>query len=137
MGKSLTIQARPEDITIITKDDIIQVQIHSDFALSIELDNDVMLKSKGDFVISADGEIDLISNGNPICIDSINSKIFFNSREAKPIKNLPESLIYKQSLIEFKSIKPIKKIEDDGLEERVRLLENEVSILLDILKMRK
>ena len=134
MGKSLTIRARPEDITIDTKDDIIQVQIHSDFALSIELDNDVMLKSKGDFVISADGEIDLISNGKPICIDSINSKIFFNSREAKPIKNLPESIIYRKKFIEFNEIKIDKEIEDDSLEERVRLLENEVSRLMEIIK---
>lgn len=140
MEKSLTIQTHPDNIKIdYIGNDIVKIHLHSDLALSVEFDNNVLFHSNGDFVISADGEIDLITNGSPICIDSINSKIHLNSREAKSIKDLPQSFEYKQKLIgedlKLSNISKIKNLEEKELRKKVNFLEKKLEALIKILEI--
>jgi len=140
MEKGLIIKTHPDNIKLnYIGTDIIQIQILNDVSLCIEFENDITLKSKGDFVISAQGEIDLISLGKPICIDSINSQIHLNSREAKSIKDLPQSLEYKQKLIgedlKLFNISEIKNLKEKNLEKRVIFLEKKIDALIKILEI--
>lgn len=137
MEKSLTIKTHPNNVKIdYIGNDIVKIQFHSDLAISVEFDNSVLFHSSGDFIISADGEIDLISKGYPICIESIDSQIHLNSREAKPIKDLPQSFYYKQKLIEedFKISKSLVMKEND-LESKVNFLEKKLEALIKILEI--
>jgi len=139
IDKSLTISTHPENIEVnYVSNDIVEVKIHSDLAITIEMDNDVMLKSKGDFVIASEGELDLISFGKPVCIDSVDSVIHLNSREAKPIKDFPESKNYRENLlIENKKniqIATMQEMQNKTLKERVSILENKLDEIGKILK---
>ena len=138
-NKSLVIEAKAADVIVETKDGLTRVQIHNNIKLGIEMDGDVMLKSGGDFVIAANGEIDLISNGKPICIDSINSNLFFNSREAKPIKDLPESIEYKQKMIEENKanvqIATMQEMQTQTLKQRVSELEKQLQLVQHKIKV--
>jgi len=101
MNKSLTIQTNTNNIEIDYPDkDTVRVKIHSDMELHIEMDNDVMLESHGDFTIAANGELGLISLGRPLCLDSVDSEIHMNYRQSKHLINLPESIAYRKKLDE-------------------------------------
>ena len=138
-NKSLTIETHPNNIEVDYIDDkIVRIKIHSDMALKIEMDNDVMLESKGDFSIISEGELSLISLGQPVCIDSINSVIHLNSRESKPIKDLPESIEYKKKQIENNKqcvqIATMQEMQNKTLKERVSIVENKLDEIGSILK---
>ncbi len=137
-SKSLTIQVHPDDVKINTYKDIISIEIHSEMGISVEFDNSVLLKSQGDFMIAAKGEIDFISYGKPICLESINSEIHLNSREAAPIKNEPDSIEYRKNLkIENKQniqIATMQEMQNKTLKERVSILENKLDEIGFILK---
>jgi hypothetical protein len=141
MNKSLTIQTHPNNIKVeYIGDDIVKVHLHSDLALCIEFDNNVLLHSGGDFAISASGEINLISQGSPICIDSIGSKIHLNSREGKLIRNLDESIEHRKNMAEeekrINHITTMQEMQTKTLKERVSYLENQVESLLKILQVK-
>ena len=138
-NKSLTFQVHPDDITIDTsKKDLVKIDIHNNMAISIGFDNDVLLRAEGDFVVAAKGEINFISDGEPICIDSINSEIHLNSREGKWIKDLPESIEYRQYLLEKSKrniqIATMQEMQNKTLKERVSVLENQLEDIGNILK---
>ncbi len=129
--KGLVIEAKTKDVTIQTANGITKIQIHNNIKLGIEVDGDLMLKSGGDLVITADGEIDLITKGKPICIESLDSELHFNSRLAKPIKDLPESIKARQKMIEQNN----KYIQIANMaEKRNKLLKERVSILEKLVK---
>lgn len=132
-NKSLTFETKSDNITVETNDGVTRVCIHNDLALVVEMDNDVMLQANGDFFIAAKGEIGLISKGKPICIDSIDSEIHLNSRKAKPIKHLPESIEYKKKMIEDNKrcihIATMAEMRNKTLKDRVTDLENQIKII--------
>jgi len=138
-NKSLTLQVHPDDITIDnSRKDLISIEIRNSLSLSIEFDNDVLLKSGGDFVIASKGEINFISDGEPICFDSLNSVIHLNSREGKYIKDLPESIEYRQYLIDESKrniqIATMQEMETKTLKERVSILEETIEKQTTILE---
>lgn len=124
--KSLVIEANANDVIIKTANGITKIQICNNIKLGVEVEGDLVLKASGDFVIAADGEIDLISKGKPICIESLDSELHFNSRLAKPIKNLPESIKARQKMVEEN--KRCIQIADMA-EQRNKLLKARVAIL--------
>lgn len=131
--KNLIIEAKAEDVIIETSKGITKIKICNNIKLGLEVDGDLMLKSSGDFVIAAGGELDLISMGKPICIESINSELHFNSRIAKPIKNLPESIEARQKMIkdhEFQvQIAAKMEIRNKILKDRVTDLEEQIKAI--------
>ena len=56
---------------------------NSNDPLNIVFEGDVKLGIDGNFEIQSDGQIDIISHGKKICIETLNSQLFFNSRRAK------------------------------------------------------
>lgn len=65
------------------------------FTEDIYYDNNVNIKIEGNLILDVNGEIAFITHGEKICFDSINSQIYLNSRMSKPIKDLPESIKYR------------------------------------------
>lgn len=133
-NKSLTIQTDANNVEIdYPSEDVVRVKIHNNMSLHIEMDNDVLLESHGDFAIAAEGELSLISLGQPVCIDSVDSVIHMNYRESKLLKHLPESIEYRKKLeeenkkcIEFATM---AEMMTKTLKERVSELEKEFKIL--------
>ncbi len=134
-NKSLVIKTHPSNVEVDYSDsDIVTVKIHSDMDLHIEFDNNVMLETKGDFTIASQGELSLISLGEPLCLDSVDSVIHMNYRQSKIIKDLPESIEYRKKLdeeskhcIEFATM---QEMQNKTLKERVSILEKKIEKLL-------
>ena len=59
---------------------------------SISLEGNTKLGVKGDFYVVVDGEMGIVTNGEPLHLDSLNSGLYLNSRVSKMLKNLPESI---------------------------------------------
>lgn len=51
--------------------------------LKIVFEGGVYLGVDGDFEVQSNGQIDFITHGSKICLDSLNSQIFLNSRRAR------------------------------------------------------
>jgi len=138
-NKSLTFQVHPSNIKVdyIGKD-LVKVNIQGNMSVSIGFDNDVLLRTEGDFVVASKGEINFISDGEPICIDSLNSVIHLNSREGKYIKDLPESIKYRERLKEERKqntqIATMQEIQNKTLKKRVSILEDKLEEVGNILK---
>ncbi len=133
--KSLTFETHPSLIEIKEiSDEIVRVQFNGDLAVSVEFNNDVMLASKGDFTLASEGEMSIISKDNPICIDSIDSDIYLNSRKSKLLKDDPKSIEYNRKMItERKSnlrIATMAEMENKTLKQRVTELEEQMEELL-------
>jgi len=125
-NKNLVLEANTNDVIIENNDGITKIQIQNNVKIGVEVDGDLMLKAGGDLILAADGEIDLITKGKPICIETIDSELHFNSRIAKPIKDLPESIEARQKMIEDN--KRCIQIADMA-ETRNKLLKDRVTIL--------
>ncbi len=135
-NKSLTFKTHPDNISVdFTNKNFVSVNIHGDMGVSIEFDNDVLLKSNGDFMVVSKGEIDFITNGKPICFESINSEIHLNSRKAAPIKDHIESMEYRKQLEEnnkqCSQIATMQEMQNKTLKERVSVLEKQIKSLLE------
>jgi len=125
-NKNLVLEANTNDVIIESNDGITKIQIQNNVKIGVEVDGDLMLKAGGDLILAADGEIDLITKGKPICIETIDSELHFNSRIAKPIKDLPESIKARQKMIEDNK-RCIQIV--DMAEKRNKLLKDRVTIL--------
>lgn len=132
-NKSLTIEVDSSNVEIEYRDKMVCIHIHNNMAIKLEMDNDVLLESHGDFSIVAGGELSFISSGEPICIDSIDSVIHMNYRESKLIKHLPESIIYKQKIVDRErkntQIATMQEMQNKTLKERVSILEDKIKKL--------
>jgi len=145
-NKSLIFEAHPSNIKVdyIGKE-LVRVNIQENVAVNIEFDNDVLLKSRGDFVIASDGEINFITNGKPLCIDTLNSNIHLNSREGKYIKDLPESIEYRKEMKKENKkciqIADMQEAQNKLLKERVTILEGRLDkyerIIENIIKLQR
>lgn len=58
--------------------------------------------SGGDVSLLINGEINCITKNENICLDTINGQIHLNSRWGKDIRNLPESVEYREKIKEMK-----------------------------------
>ncbi len=137
-NKSLTLTVKSKDIEIIEEKDNITVHINNDIVLNIIMEGGGMIHSKGDFFIVSEGELGLMSFGNPLTLDSVNSVIHQNYRESKLLKDLPESIEYKKKCDEEnqKNIEFVITQERFNrlLKDRVTILENKIEEIGDILK---
>lgn len=129
-NKSLTIQTNSKNVDVEYINNEVIVKIHNDMDLKIEFDNNVMLETKGDFTIATHGELGLLSFGEKICIDSVDSEIHMNSRESKHLRNLPESIEYKEKMKEQqnsnKQIAIMQELQNKTLKQRVFDLEEQL-----------
>ena len=137
--KMLVFETKPSNIKLdYISDDAVRVSIFGDMSVGIEFDNDVLLKTKGDFIVASKGEINFITDGKPISIESLNSQIYLNSREAKYIKDLPESILYREKLKEENKkdlqIATLQELQTKTLKERVSILENKLDGIGKLLK---
>lgn len=84
--------------------------------IDITCNNSVTLNVKGNFFIKTDnGELGLFSENNIISIDSINSKLYLNSRASSYFNNDDEMKEYKELLnqkIKEKEEQQLKKYEE-------------------------
>jgi hypothetical protein len=140
--KSLVFETKPEAIEVeYVSDDLVRVKISGDMAVSVEFNNDVMLSTKGDFTIATEGELSLVSKDNPINIDTVDSKLYLNSRQGKLLKDLPESKEYlermKQEQYQNIEIATMAEMLTISLKERTTVLETQVKQLLEYIDDQK
>jgi len=132
MEKSLTLVLKPENVQIVQKNGLTNIIIKNDMAMIVEMANDVMLKTKGDFHILADGEMSFASK-NDLHFDSVDSKLYLNSRQSTLLKDKPESIAYrtKQELERSKSLLSAYKQQEFTLllKDRVTILEQQIKEL--------
>jgi hypothetical protein len=88
----------PEVVTIETRGKAVHLRIPSVGVTFIRRNDGTKLVVDGDLYVAATGEIGIMTDGNNISFDSINGKIFFNSRQSKPLKNLASSRRYLESI---------------------------------------
>lgn len=73
-----------------------------EYILCINLDKPIRLKFNNDIIIENDkdlhfinkGELSLTTKDNNLCVDTINSKLYFNSRKSKLLKDSDEAKTY-------------------------------------------
>jgi len=72
---------------------------HNNSSIIIDFNDDKLnIFIDGDINIGINGELGIATKDHNICLDSINSNIFLNSRQSKALKNLPESIEYLENL---------------------------------------
>jgi predicted ribosome quality control (RQC) complex YloA/Tae2 family protein len=90
--------------------------------LTINYIGNIQLKVEGDIEISSNGQFDVVTHKNMICLESLGSSIHFNSFMAKSIRELKveEEEIIKRP----ESILTILNDKIQKLEDRIDYLEN-------------
>lgn len=87
----------------------------------------------GDLSLKLNGEISCVTYDNNICFDTIKGRFFINSRQGKDIKHLPESIEYRQKILdEIKRMDKKNKhkhLETCPLREKILKLEDKVRLL--------
>lgn len=146
-----------EDVVVVEKDGFKEVEISSlqlvvrydEESLeiifkgkknnSIMLDGNTKLCVDGDFYILVAGEMGLATNGSPIHLDSVNSKLFINSRVSKLLENLPESIEYRRKNVEEQKQGRQRIIEEhEASIGRMEKLERKVyKLQLQLLELRR
>lgn len=83
----------------------------------------------GDINIGVSGELGIVSSNN-VSIDTIGSKIYLNSRKASAIKDMPESIEYREAQqLEMKKKQLIMAEEHESFVKRVEELERQIKEL--------
>lgn len=85
-------------VTIEKQGEAVHVRIPSAGITFVRHDNNTRLVVDGDLYLVATGEIGIMTNGSNISLDSINGKVFFNSRQSKPLRNLVSSRKYLETI---------------------------------------
>lgn len=75
-----------------------------DNKLYINLPPNLMVHINNDINIESSGSFNLTTYGNPICIDSVNSKIFLNSLKSKSVRDSKEYLTLRELYLKKLSI---------------------------------
>jgi len=127
-----------KDVEITEKNDKTEIKIEP-FNFVVRFDDDqvevviagnTQMMVDGNFYIGVNGEMGLMSNGEPIHIDSLNSNIHLNSRKSKILKDLPESEEYRNKIEEQRKIQENQLFEEhQNLIDRIKRLEQEVKEL--------
>ncbi len=92
MSTKLTIPSG--DIEVREENNNTIISIKNSKHIVFDLDGDTMFKSNGKIFFVSDEEIGFISKKN-IHLESIDSKIYMNSRQCSLIKDKPESIEYR------------------------------------------
>lgn len=96
-------------------EDSVEICIGDNTNNKVLMNGNTYLNVKGDFFIGVEGELGIATKDAPISIDSINSKLYLNSINAK--KSIPKKQHSKENIMEIL----INKI--DNLEKRIGELE--------------
>jgi hypothetical protein len=103
--------------------------------IQISNEDGLQLKINNDITIVIDGELEIITNGKRICMDSLDSEIHFNSRIGRTLKDKPESIEYMNKLKTHHDNQIKTAVEyRERLEEYVCKLEERVIELEDKIK---
>jgi hypothetical protein len=80
----------------------------------------------GDINIGVSGELGIVSSNN-VSIDTIGSKIYLNSRKSSAIKDMPESIEYREAQqLEMKKKQLMMAEEHESFVKRIEELERQV-----------
>ena len=69
-------------------------------ALKIDIPDDFKIMIGGDLTLETDGEINLLTHGKDVNIDSLDAFIWFNSYKCKQIRDIPEMVDRRNAQIE-------------------------------------
>jgi hypothetical protein len=98
--------------------------------LEICFNDNTILSTNGDLGINVNGEFSVTTNNHDLHLDSINSNIHLNSRRSKYIKDLPESIEYREQLDKEMREKERAMLEHhEHFDEYLEMLENRISEL--------
>ena len=97
-----------QDVSIKEKNDVTEIEIlpfnfiirFDEDKVEISVKGNTQMKVDGDFHLGINGEFGIMTNKEPIHLDSIGSKLYLNSRKSKLLKNLPESKKYIEKMDE-------------------------------------
>ena len=97
-----------QDVSIREKEDMTEVEIlpfnfiirFDEDKVEISVKGNTQMKIDGDFHLGINGEFGIMTNKEPIHLDSIGSKLYLNSRQSKILKGLPESKKYIEKMDE-------------------------------------
>lgn len=90
--KTYNILLKKGNLKLIYDEKSKELLLNSTEKITLRLGGNFHLVVDGDYDTSINGEYNLITNNQNIHFDSINGDIHLNSRLAKQIKNLPESI---------------------------------------------
>lgn len=108
---------------------------YKDDNISIYRDNNkFVLEYDGDLYIKINGEFGINTNNGSLCLDSINDKIFWNSRASKELKDTEEAIEYRKKRLSINKKKDLKQIpihhkEMLELKEKISKLEKRLNEL--------
>jgi len=86
------------------------------------LNKNINIVVNGNLSFCFDGELSCVINNNNICLDSINGASYLKSRWGKNIRNLPESIEYREEQSK------------NNFHLRLKKLEEEIRILKDVIQ---
>lgn len=90
------------------------------------VDGNLNVMFDGDINIGVSGELGIVSSNN-VSIDTIGSKIYLNSRKSSAIKDMPESIEYREAQqLEMKKKQLMMAEEHDSFVKRIEKLEQQV-----------
>lgn len=117
------IEKRKPDSVIESKYDIETNTLYLNFP-----NKELNLVVNGDFNLVFDGEINCITNGENICFDTIGGQFHINSRWGKKIRDLPESIEYREN---------IKKQIEENTRENEHNHVKDCPLFYEIIKLKK
>ncbi len=87
-----------------------------------------------DVQIESNKQLDIVSNSNPICIDTVNSFLFLNSKKSKKFKKNKPFITpnyVKQVKSKITSHTPVSQIDINELHNRILILEQQFDELIN------
>jgi len=92
IGKETKVEIKPFKMLITFDEEHLAIEFEGAKQNLISLKGNTQFLFDGDTHFISTGELGFITKNENIYLDSIDGKIYFNSRKSKLIKNLPESI---------------------------------------------
>jgi hypothetical protein len=100
--KTYNILLKKGNLKLVYDEESKELFLNSTEKITLRLGGNFHLVVDGDYDTSINGEYNLITNNQNIHFDSVNGEIHLNSRLAKQIKNLPESIELRKRIEQLK-----------------------------------
>lgn len=78
------------NLSMVFDDESNTLMIKNNIPLNIAVDGKLRLIVDNDFEIQTSGQMDILSHGSLLCLDSLNSKIYLNSRRTKYCQSMKD-----------------------------------------------
>ena len=134
IGKETEVEIKPFKMLITFDEEHLAIEFEGAKQNFISLKGDTNFLFKGNINFMSEGEFGIITKSKKIYLDSINSQIHLNSRLSPLLKNLPESIEYRQE-----KKKEAEKKEAERIEQNENIINEERIVLtmeLDGIKRR-